>query len=112
MSVCPFGQADRTSRGKVSVLQKHSETSFRQKRFYYGKQLLTNFMLLAMPRPDVGFGFIGMNMRGTISIGTMEGATDRNILLNESWNAAPLVGGIENRPVLILVDDLRNAAYL
>ncbi|GBL80292.1 hypothetical protein AVEN_92218-1 [Araneus ventricosus] len=38
----------------------------------------------------------------------MAGATNRNTLLNEYCNAAPLV---EERSALILVDDLRNVAY-
>ncbi|GBN99469.1 hypothetical protein AVEN_260694-1, partial [Araneus ventricosus] len=47
--------------------------------------------------------------RDTISTGAMAGATNRNTLLNECCNAAPLV---EERSALILDDDLRNVAYL
>ncbi|GBM61361.1 Chromodomain Y-like protein 2 [Araneus ventricosus] len=50
--------------------------------------------------------------RFTISIGIMTGATSKNTLLNECCNATPFVGGIEEISALILVDDLRNAAYL
>ncbi|GBN49773.1 hypothetical protein AVEN_219772-1 [Araneus ventricosus] len=60
---------------------------------------------LSLPSPNFRITPAGRKMRGTVSTG----ATNRNILLNEC-TAAPLVGGIEDRTALILVDDLRNAA--
>ncbi|GBN51245.1 hypothetical protein AVEN_8938-1 [Araneus ventricosus] len=65
--------------------------------------------VLLASRPPYSFPPHG---RVSISIGTMAGATNRNSLLNESCSAAHLVGGIEERSALILVDDLRNDAYL
>ncbi|GBN06572.1 hypothetical protein AVEN_13860-1 [Araneus ventricosus] len=44
--------------------------------------------------------------------GTIKGAKTETHLLNVCCSAAPLVGGIEERSAFILVDGLRNAAYL
>ncbi|GBL87701.1 hypothetical protein AVEN_81325-1 [Araneus ventricosus] len=49
---------------------------------------------------------------GLCCTGTMAGATNRITLQNECGSATSLVGGIEERSALILVHDLRNAAYL
>ncbi|GBN19364.1 hypothetical protein AVEN_49243-1 [Araneus ventricosus] len=56
-----------------------------------------------------GFDYGDITARGTISTDVMAGATNRNTMPNECCNAARLV---QERSALILVDDLRNVAYL